>query len=115
MFLANVAMMLAKGETDAYQGSIPDWMKTLIKAAKNVINPILIVTAIAGIVYAIWVGVKFVKAEDKTQREEAKQKLIYVIIGIVVTLVLIVAFYWLAAALQNGWITLNFWGDEAQA
>jgi len=109
MFLANVAMMLA-GETDAYKGTIPNWLKTLITAVKNVINPILIVIAVAGILYAIVVGVKFVKADSKEEREEAKQKLIYVVVGIVVTFVLIVAFYWLSAAITNGWIKLNFWG-----
>ena len=78
--------------------------------AYTVINPILIVAAVAGILYAVVVGVKFVKADSKDQREEAKQKLISVIVGIVVTLILIVAFYWLSAAITNGWIKLNFWG-----
>ena len=109
MFLANFGMLLS-GKNDAYAGTIPGWLETLITATKNVINPILIVVATAGILYAIVVGVKFVKADSKEEREEAKQKLITVIIGIVVTLVLIVAFYWLAAAVKNQWIKLNFWG-----
>ena len=77
------------------------WLEELLQAVINVVNPILIIVAIAGIVYAIVVGIKFVKAEDKTQREEAKQKLIYVIIGIVVTFVLIALFYWLAYNLSS--------------
>ena len=72
------------------------WLETLLDAVMNVINPILIIVAVAGIIYSIVVGVKFVKAEDKTQREEAKQKLIYVIVGVVVTFVLIALFYWLS-------------------
>ena len=72
------------------------WLETLLGAVMNVVNPILIIVAVAGIVYAIVVGIKFVKAETKEEREEAKQKLIYVIIGIVVTFVLIALFYWLA-------------------
>ena len=103
MFLANIAMML----TDV---KIPGWLDTLLDAVKRVIGPVLIVLATAGILYAVVVGVKFVKADSKDEREEAKQKLITVIIGIVVTLVLIVAFYWLAYAIQTGLIKLNFWG-----
>jgi uncharacterized membrane protein len=60
----------------------------LLQAVVNLINPILIVVAIAGTVYAIVVGVKFVKADSKEEREEAKQKLITVIIGIVVVSVI---------------------------
>lgn len=80
----------------------PQWVITLSNALKNVINPILILVATAGIIYAIVVGIKFVKADDKSQRDEAKAKLISVIIGIAVTAALIALFYWLSWALQNG-------------
>ena len=36
------------------------WLDTLVAAVMNVINPILILVAVAGIVYSIVVGVKFV-------------------------------------------------------
>ena len=80
----------------------PGWVAAFQKAISNLIGPILIVASSAGIIYAIWVGIKFVRAEDKSARDEAKHKLIYVIIGIVVTLVLIGLFYWLADYLKNG-------------
>ena len=73
-----------------------DWLDTLVGAVTGVVNPLLIVASVAGILYAIFVGVKFVKAEDKSQRDEAKQKLVTVIVGIVVTIVLIILFYFLA-------------------
>ena len=85
----------------------PAWVNTLTAAVGNVINPILILVATAGIIYAIVVGVKFVKADSKEERDEAKQKLITVIIGIVVTFVLIALFYWLAYAFSNGVIDLQ--------
>ena len=84
-----------------------EWLDVLINAVYRVVNPILIVAAVAGIIYSIVVGIKFVKADSKDQREEAKQKLITVIIGIVVTFVLIALFYWLAWAFQNGKIDLQ--------
>ena len=85
------------------------WLNTLTNAILNLINPILIVASIAGIVYAIWVGIKFVKADEKNEREEAKQKLIMVIVGIVVALLLIGLFYYLAYALQNNIINVSNW------
>ena len=83
------------------------WLNTLIDAVYKFINPVLIVCAVAGILYAIVVGVKFVKAEDKSQRDEAKQKLITVIIGVVVTFVLVAVFYYLAYAFSSGIIDLS--------
>ncbi len=72
------------------------WADTLVNSILGIINPILILASVAGIIYAIVVGIKFVKADEKNEREEAKQKLIYVIVGIVVVLILIALFYWLA-------------------
>lgn len=89
--------------------AVPQWVTTLTNAMTNVINPILIVVATAGIIYAVWVGIKFVRAEDKSARDEAKAKLISVIVGIVVTGLLIALFYWLSYAMANGIIEFNNW------
>lgn len=88
---------------------IPGWLQTLLDALTKIINPILILVATAGIVYAVVVGIKFAKADDKNEREEAKQKLIYVIVGIVVTAILIALFYWLSYAFSSGIIDLDNW------
>ena len=85
------------------------WISTLTTAMKSVINPILILAATAGIIYAIVVGIKFVKADEKGQRDEAKQKLITVIIGIVVVFALIALFYWLAYAVETGILDFSNW------
>ena len=98
------------------QGTIPDWITTLISAVYKVIGPILLVVATAGIIYAIVVGVKFVKAEDKNEREEAKAKLISVITGIIVTAVLIALFYFLAWAISEGQIQIpTKWLDPSKS
>lgn len=85
------------------------WLNQLIDAVFKFINPMLIVVSVAGIIYAIVVGIKFVKADSKEERQEAKSKLISVIVGVVVTLVLIALFYWLAYAIQNGDINPAGW------
>ncbi len=94
--------------------ALPAWLTSLLNALTNIVNPILIVAATAGIIYAVWVGIKFVKADEKNEREEAKQKLITVIIGVVVTGVLIALFYFLKTAFEKGWINLKGWYKEDQ-
>lgn len=84
-----------------------EWLDQLVNAVYDIINPILVVVAVAGLIYSVVVGIKFVKADNKEQREDAKKKLIYTIIGIVVTFVLIALFYWLAYAFSNGLIDLQ--------
>lgn len=85
------------------------WLETILNAIINIINPILILVAVAGIVYAIVVGVKFAEADEKNEREEAKQKLIYVIVGIVVTGLLIALFYYLAYNMSDIMAGVNSW------
>jgi len=88
------------------EGTTPDWVVTLVNAVLDILNPILILVAVAGIIYAIVVGVKFAKADDKSARDEAKQKLITVIVGIVVTAVLIALFYWIAGSIGD-WLQVD--------
>ena len=52
----------------------------------------LIITAAAGAIYAIYVGVKMARAESSDQREEAKKRLINIIVAVVVTIALILFF-----------------------
>ena len=96
----------------ADQVTLPPWLDNLLTAVTNVIGPILVLVATAGIIYAVVVGIKFVKADEKNEREEAKAKLISVIVGIVVTGLLIALFYFLAAAFRYGWIDLKGWFNE---
>ena len=57
------------------------WLDKLVTTVISLINPILIVVAVAGILYSIVVGVKFVKADSKEDRENAKSKLISVFLA----------------------------------
>ncbi len=91
---------------------VAPWLETILNTLTNFINPILIVVSVAGIIYAVVVGIRFAKADDKNEREEAKQKLIYVIVGIVVTIVLIALFYFMKYAIQTGMINFSSWWNE---
>ena len=88
-----------------------DWVDNLTNALKEIITPILVLLSAAGVIYAIVVGIRFVKADDKSAREEAKQKLITVLIGIGVTLVLIALFLWLSNELSATGTLKNWYMD----
>ncbi len=74
---------------------VPSWLNTLTNVATKILNPILIIACLVGVIYAIWIGVTFAKADSADQRKEAKNKLITVIVGIVAAGALIALFYWL--------------------
>ena len=78
--------MLAEGE------AIADVTNDTLYAVINYINSILaalIGVAVAiGIVYAIVVGARMARANNAEQREEAKKKVVYTVIGIAVAVAL---------------------------
>ena len=90
-----------------------NWWDALVDAIKDkIITPVLVLLAAAGVIYAIVVGIRFAKADDKSAREEAKAKLIYVLIGIGVTLVLIALFLWLSGEFNKKDSSINKWKDN---
>ena len=77
-----------------------DWKNIIMKAVDNIMVPLLVIACSIGIIYAVIVGIKMMKADNKDQREENKQKLINIAISIVAIAVLIALFY----ALRS-WLT----------
>lgn len=68
------------------------WIEDLLGAIEWVLWVALILVGACGAVYAIYVGVKMARAESSDQREEAKKRLINIIVAIVVTIALILFF-----------------------
>ena len=83
--------MLLADEVDPFEGY--EWLEPLVKVLQSIVLPVLIVVATAGVIYAIYLGVMMAKAEDEGKREEAKKRIINVVIAIAVTIVLMVLFY----------------------
>ena len=77
-----------------------DWQAKVIAAVDKILVPILVIACSVGMIWAIVVGIKMMKADDKTKREEAKATLINIAISIVAIAVLIGLFYAL-----RGWLT----------
>ena len=68
------------------------WLPSLLNTLEWVLWVALIIVAAAGAIYAIYVGVKMARAESSDQREEAKKRLINILVAIVVTIALILFF-----------------------
>ena len=75
-----------------FQGAYA-WLNPLLSVLNNIVFPRLRVVAPAGVIYAIYLGVMMAKAEDEGKREEAKRRIINVVIAIAITVVLMVIFY----------------------
>ncbi len=74
------------------QDGTDNWLSQLLGVLEWVLWVALIITAAAGAIYAIYVGVKMARAESSDQREEAKKRLINIIVAVVVTIALILFF-----------------------
>lgn len=68
------------------------WIGTLLNAINWILWIALILVGACGAVYAVYVGVKMARADSSEQREEAKKRLINIIVSIVVTIALILFF-----------------------
>ena len=79
-------------KTSFADGSKWAWVNDLTGAVEGVIAPILGVIASAGCVYAIVLGVQMARADTADKREEAKKRMIGIIIAIVVMIALILFF-----------------------
>ena len=73
------------------------WAEKVGNAVDKILVPILIIACSVGMIWAIVVGIKMMRADDKNAREEAKAKLINIAISIVAVAVLIGLFYALRA------------------
>lgn len=68
------------------------WVETIYNAIMTILIPILAIVAAAGIVWAIVLGVQMARADSTEKREEAKKRLIGLVVGIVILVVLIIFF-----------------------
>lgn len=68
------------------------WLNYLWKYLDPVLWAIMAIVAAAGAVYAIVLGVNLAKADDQSKREEAKKRLITVLIAVGVTIAFVLFF-----------------------
>lgn len=86
------------------------WLDGLLSALEKIVGPILILVATVGVIYAIYLGVLLAKAENAEKREEAKKRIINVVIAIAITAVLIFLMY-LFSSNVSWFVKLSETGD----
>lgn len=74
------------------KGTEWEWVYNITNAIDSVLWPLLIIVGAAGTIYAVVLGVNMARADSTDKREEAKKRLINVIIGIAITIALILFF-----------------------
>lgn len=66
------------------------WVYQLCEALNNILTPILIIVATAGLIYAVVLGVNLARADSADKQQEAKKRMIYAVVGLVSIIVLII-------------------------
>ncbi len=111
-FLIGIMNLLGEGgRFDGYvDKGAPKWLVEILNPIYNIINaivvPILICVAIVGIIYSIVLGVNYARAETSDQKEEAKKRIINVVVGALLMIVLMLLL-WLFIANADiifGWV-----------
>lgn len=101
---ANAGMLLADTpttETGTAGGIIDDTASAIETVVKSVLTAIIGLATLAAVVYAGFLIVKFMRADSAEKREEAKKRIIYAVIGIVVGIVFIVLVQFLTGYFTN--------------
>lgn len=68
------------------------WVWTVVDAIESVLWPMLIIVCAAGMIYGVILGVNMARADSTDKREEAKKRLINVLVGLAIIVALILFF-----------------------
>ena len=69
-----------------------EWVNQVYEVLDPLLYAIMAVVGAAGAIYAIFLGVQLARAEDQSKRDEAKKRLITVLIAVAVTIALVLFF-----------------------
>lgn len=86
---------------DPLKGTPYEWLIGVFEGLDTFLVPLLIAVATAGMIYAVYLGINMIRAEDTGKREEAKKRLIWAVIGIVVIIAGIALLYILRENIGN--------------
>ena len=91
VFMFKFISLLGGWDSETWTGNYT-WVADLFEVLYPLLYAIMAITAAAGAVYAIVLGVNLARAEDQSKRDEAKKRLITTIIAVAVTILLVVFF-----------------------
>ncbi len=111
-FLIGIMNLLGDGgRFDGYvDKGAPQWLVNILNVAYSIINaivvPVLILVAVVGIIYSIVLGVNYARAETSDQKEEAKKRIINVVVGALLMIVLMLLLWLFVANADTifGWV-----------
>lgn len=111
--IANFFSGLAKYNPQFGPDNHPEyqWVDSLCGTLDSILAPLLIIVATAGMIYAVVLGVNLARADSAEKQQEAKKRLIYAVVGLVVILVLIL-FLKLFVANVNAIIGIDISGSQ---
>ena len=94
LFLAKVGMFLAnikplEGTDENGVAKEFEWIYQIKEVIDMVLWPLLIIVAAAGTIYAVVLGVNMARADSTEKREEAKKRVINVLVGMAIIVALI--------------------------
>ena len=78
-----------------------DWLWPIANFLNNALIPIIIIVAILGAIWIIWLGVQLAKAEDSGKATEQKKRLINVVIALISVIVFIFLLTFVASQLPD--------------
>lgn len=86
LLLAKFIGMLGAEDGDLGQF---EWVNQIVAVINDILWPVLILVAAAGTIYAVVLGVNMARADSTEKREEAKKRVINVLIGMAIIIGLI--------------------------
>ena len=102
------------GTDSSKNRSTPGFVQSIIKPIFDVLDwllpVIMIVLGIAGIIYAIVLGLNYAKAESADQKDAAKKRLINVVVGVMVMLVALILIF---IFIKNAYSIFNWVTEQA--
>ena len=83
------------------------WVYDIESAINTIMWPVLIVVAAAGTIYAIVLGVNMARADSTEKREEAKKRVINVLVGMIIVIGLILLLKLFVSTILPNWVPQN--------
>lgn len=79
-----IGMLGADGDLGEFE-----WVNQIVAVINDILWPVLILVAAAGTIYAVVLGVNMARADSTEKREEAKKRVINVLVGMAIIIGLI--------------------------
>ena len=92
-FLVNMTtLMMSRGMLGVTWSDQWGWVGRIVDAVNTLLYPALVVVGAGGMIYSIVIGVQMARADSTEKREEAKKRLVNVIVGLAIIIGLILFF-----------------------